>query len=139
MQPTTPTGSRTTSELPTCSSYWNSVASLAWMPKFIAGRPAWIALLIGSGMPTSCAMIFASSSLRAISPAEIFCRYSARFSAGVADHAGNAALAAFTARSMSCAEPSGTRAITSSVPALITSMAPLPAGEIQSPLMNSLS
>src|SRR5438270_8740952 len=42
MQPTTPTDSRTMSELPTCSSHWVSSATAGIEEKSIAGRPAWI-------------------------------------------------------------------------------------------------
>ena len=97
-------------------------------------RPA-----IFSGMPTSCAMVFASSSARAFRPAEIFSRYSARFSAGVSRQPSSAARAAATAASMSFCPPAGTRPITSPVPALCTSMVSLADGATQRPSMKNLS
>jgi len=103
------------------------------------GNPAWMRLAILSGMPTSCAIVFASSSLRALRPAEIFSRYSARWAAGVSLQPGKAFLAAATAASMSCAPPAGTRPSTSPVPALCTSMVSLPEGATHWPPMKNLS
>ena len=51
----------------------------------------------------------------------------------------NAVRAALTARSMSVVVASGTRPITSSVVGLITSIVPVPAGDVHSPPMNNRS
>src|SRR5262245_45383125 len=96
-------------------------------------------LAILSGMPTSCAMVRASSSARAFSAAEIFSRYSALFSAGSWLHDSNALRAAVTAASMSFSVPAGTRPITSPVPALCTSIVSLPEGATHWPPMKNLS
>ncbi len=90
-------------------------------------------------MPTSCAIVFASSSARALRPAEIFSSSSERTLGEVEDHLSNASRAAATAASTSFALPAGTRPITSPVPALCTSIISLPEGATQRPPMNSLS
>src|SRR5438874_7021078 len=92
-----------------------------------------------SGMPTSCAMVFASSSARAFRPSEIFCRKSARAAAGVAAHASNAPRAARTAASTSFSPPAGMRPITSPLPALCTSIVSRLEGATHWPPMNSWS
>ena len=62
MQPTTPTASRTISEFPTVSLNEKSRAICAKDRSTMVGRPAWIAPASLMGMPTSAAMVFASSS-----------------------------------------------------------------------------
>ncbi len=74
MQPTTPIASRTTSELPTCFSNSYPVARPAAIWKLALGRPTWMMPASFTGMPTSWAMVVASSSLRASRPAWIFIR-----------------------------------------------------------------
>ena len=133
--PTTPTGSRTTRELPTSSSH--TIRSTAWAiaPKSIAGSPAWMVRDRPNGIPTSRETIAAISSARAASPWEMAVQASTRSASGVADQPGKAARAARAARSTSSGVPSGTRPMTSSVVASITSIAPSPAGGVHSPPM----
>src|SRR5258708_2179373 len=91
-------------------------------------------------MPTSCAMVLASSSARAFRPSEIFCRQSARVAAGVLAQPSNAARAARTAASTSFSPAAGMRPMTSPLPALCTSIdAPPDEGASHWPPMNSLS
>lgn len=139
MAPTTPTGSRTTSELPTRASNGNAPSSLAKLPQLKTGLPTWIARASLIGMPTSPAISWASASLRAFRPSAIFWMISARLGAGVAAQPSNAARAAATAASASAALPSGMVPITASVVEWITSMVPLPCGATHWPLMNSVS
>ena len=75
--------------------------------KVIIGAPAWISRgNIMTGIPTSLAIIVASSSLaRAWRPAAMAAMYLARSSGGVCDQASKAPLAAVTALSMSSACP----------------------------------
>jgi hypothetical protein len=91
------------------------------------------------GMPTSCAMVFASSSARAFRPSEIFCKYSQRFSTGVRLQPSNAPRAAATAASMSFSPPAGTLPMTSPVPAACTAIVSLEAGATHLPPMKNLS
>ena len=81
-----------------------------------------------TGMPTSWEMVLAISSARAFSPSEIFCRYSARFSTGVALQPSSAPRAAATAASMSGAAPAGTLPITAPSPVPCTSIISLEEG-----------
>ena len=97
--------------------------------------PTWIAAESGFGIPTSCVMISAISSRRASSASATRCSNLPRSGAGCSDHAGNAALAAATARSMSAGSPAGMVAKTSSVVESITSRVPVPAGATQEPSM----
>src|SRR5215204_5153955 len=96
MQPTTPIGSRTISELPICSSQTTSDATWAWEPKSIAGRPAWIVRARASGIPTSAATRAAISSPRSARAALIAVHASTRCSTGTWRHASNPARAAST-------------------------------------------
>src|SRR5262245_31603383 len=96
-------------------------------------------LAILSGMPTSCAMVRASSSARVFSAAEIFSRSSALFSVAVWLHVSSAPRAAPTAASMSFSVPAGTRPITAPVPALCTSMVSRLEGASHWPPMKNLS
>ena len=48
---TTPTGSRTISELPTFSSHWTSSTSCGMEAKVPVGSPTWIIRASFSGMP----------------------------------------------------------------------------------------
>ena len=63
--------------------------------------PTWIAAESGFGIPTSWVMTSAISSRRASSSSATRRRSLPRSGAGCSDHAGNAAFAAATARSMS--------------------------------------
>ena len=74
MQPTTPIGSRTTSELPTFFSHSKLRAILAKLPQCQVGPPTCTARAIFSGMPTSRAMVSAISSVRAFRPAATLSR-----------------------------------------------------------------
>ena len=68
MHPTTPIGSRTTSELPTCSSQTKRRATLAALPQLNTGPPTWIILANLIGMPTSRAMAVPISSVLSFRP-----------------------------------------------------------------------
>src|SRR5581483_6717050 len=92
-----------------------------------------------SGMPTSCAMVRASSSARALSPSEIFCRYSARSAAGRAAQASNAPRAARAAASASRSPAAGMRPITAPLPALCTSIVSRVDGATHWPPIQSFS
>src|SRR4051812_43905599 len=133
MQPTTPTGSRTTSELPTVSSHSTCSSTSGIDMNDMVGRPAWIIVESGIGMPTSRAISAASSSERAAMAAPIARHASARSTSGVCDHVSKPARAASTARSTSSAVPSGTRPMTSSVVQYPT---PAPVALLRSPLGN---
>ncbi len=135
MQTMTPTGSRTTSELPTFSSHWNVFASFAYIENVNVGEPAWMRVASFIGMPTSAAMVRPISSPRALRPSWIFCRKAPRSAAGVRDQPSNAARAACTAASASCASPAGMVAMTSSVDALCTAIVPAPCGATHAPSM----
>ena len=87
------------------------------------------------GMPTSWAMRVAISSVRADRPSWIRARILPRSSADVADQAGKAAAAAFTALSTSSGVPSGMLPMTSSVVELMTSSVPLPVEGTHAPSM----
>ena len=100
-----------------------------------AGRPAWIIVDQVIGMPTSPAMTWAISGVRACSASFRRMRYFWRSSTGVAAHPSNAVRAAVTALSTSLAVPSGIEPITSSVPALMTSIVPVPSEGTQAPSM----
>ena len=92
MQPTTPTGSRTISELALVSSNgYVSASDAAWLKLFI-GRPTWISCDSHFAMPVSFEIAVASSSMRAPSASPIRVRYLARSSTGVDDHAGERGL-----------------------------------------------
>ncbi len=103
--------------------------------KVAVGRPAWIISESLSGMPTSCAITAAISSMRAPRASAIRFIQLARSSSDVADQLSNAPRAAATARSTSAALASGTLPITSSVVGFTTSIAPLPSGFTHSPPM----
>ena len=132
---TTPTGSRTTSELPTFSSKANPAASFAYMPKVWIGEPAWMRTDSFSGMPTSCGMGRPISSARAVRPSWMRVSSATRPASGVRDQPSNAARAAATAASASATAPSGTLPSGSPVAGLVTGSLPLPAGATQAPLM----
>jgi hypothetical protein len=131
--PTTPTGSRTTIELPIRSSNGNACRIPGTLPVVAMGRPAWMVFARVIGVPTSAETVRAISSARASSPFAIRSTARARSATGVAAQPSNAARAARTARSTSSAFPRGTRAMTSSVAAFPTSSHPVPAGAIQAP------
>ena len=105
----------------------------------IVGSPAWTAVDRPIGMPSSCAIVAAISSLRAARPAAIARIRFARSTSGVCDHDSKAARAACTARSTSSGVPCGIRPITSSVDAFTTSIVSDPAGSTHLPPMKSLS
>ena len=135
MAPTTPTGSRTTSELPISSSHSNVSAALAASANAPAGRPTWIDPDSVIGMPTSCEITWAISSVRAARASPTRVSSLARSSRDVAAQPGNAAAAASTALSTSSGVPSGMVAKTSSVAESITSRTPVPVEGTQAPLM----
>ena len=135
MAPTTPTGSRTTSEFPISSSQGNDSAALAASAKAPAGSPTWTPPERVIGMPTSCEMMVAISSVRAARASPMRTRVLARSSREVADQAGKAAAAAWTALSTSSTVPSGMVAMTSSVVESMTSRVPVPVEGTQLPLM----
>ena len=72
--PSTPTGSRSTRELPISSSQATSSISPGIAANWPVGRPAWIIWLSFSGMPSSWAIVAAISSERSPSPAAIAAR-----------------------------------------------------------------
>ena len=115
MQLTTPTGSRTTKELPTRSSHSKRRACLAALPQLNTGPPTCTMRESLMGMPTSRAIAWAISSARALRPSTTLSIKAQRVSSGVCDQASKAARAANTACSASSALPWGTVAITSSV------------------------
>ncbi len=133
--PTTPTGSRTISELPTLSSHSSSPSSWGIEPNVAVGRPAWMMLESFTGIPTSWAISSAISSIRAPRDSAMRRIQSARSCTEVCDQLSNAARAAATAASTSSTVPSGTEPITCSVVALITSSTPVPPGATHSPPM----
>ncbi len=136
---TTPTGSRTISELPTSSSQAISSTRSVWDENVTDGSPAWIMRDSVSGMPSSVAIRTPSSSPRSASFAPIAPPAARARSGEVCDQESKAARAARTARSASSGVPSGTRPITSSVVGLITSIVPEPAGSTHSPPMKRRS
>ena len=69
--PSTPTGSRSTRELPISSSQAISSISPGIAANWAVGRPAWMILLSLIGMPSSCEIVAAISSERSPSPAAI--------------------------------------------------------------------
>ena len=135
MQPTTPTGSRTTSEFPTCSSKTVSSTAAGIDPKSIAGSPAWIMVESWRGIPTSREMSAAISAERSASFADIAWQAAARSCAGTCDHCSKAGRAARTARSTSSASLAGMLPMTCSVVESTTSNVPLPCGSTHSPPM----
>ena len=131
--PTTPTGSRTTSELPISSSHGTWATTWGIELNVIVGRPAWIIRDRPIGIPSSAATVAAISSARAASPSPIAASSSTRSPTGVCDQPSNASRAAPTARSTSSAVPWGMRPITSSVLALTTSSVSEPDGATHAP------
>ena len=99
------------------------------------GRPAWIIVDQVIGIPTSPAIVSAISGERAWSASFRRTRYFWRSSTGVCDQPSKALRAAATALSTSLATPSGIDPITCSVPALITSIVPVPSEGTQAPSM----
>jgi len=139
MAPTTPTGSRTTSELPISSSQGKASAAWAASAKAPAGSPTCTPPDRVMGMPTSCEMMVAISSVRAARASPMRMRALALSSREVVDQAGKAAAAASTAALTSSTVPSGMVAMTSSVVESMTSRVPVPVEGTQRPLMYSLS
>ncbi len=137
--PTTPIGSRTTSELPTFCSQVNWDVTSAIEPNAAMGSPTWTSWERTSGMPTSWVIRSARDSIWAPSASLTLVRMAVRSATGVADQAGKAAAAAATARSMSSRVPSGTDPMTSSVVESITSIDPDPEDGTQAPPMYNLS
>ncbi len=133
--PTTPTGSRTTSELPIFSSHAIWPTSDGCDPKVIAGSPAWMPIDWAMGMPSSAEMSAAISSARSCRRTATAAHSSARSSTGTCDQPSKAARAAATARSTSSAVPAGMRPMTSSVVALTTSIVSLDEDAVHSPPM----
>ncbi len=126
MAPTTPIGSRTTTELPSGCSQVKSAATWAIEPNDATGSPTCTSWDKVSGIPTSWAIRSAIDSIRSPSTVLTLVSRSVRSATGVADQDGNAAAAASTARSMSSVVPSGTVPMTSSVAESITSRVPEP-------------
>ncbi len=135
MAPTTPTGSCTTRELPISSSQGNVSTAWAASANAPAGRPTWIMPDSERGMPSSCEMVLAISSVRAARASPMRMSVLARSSREVLDQAGKAAAAACTALSTSSGVPSGMVARTSSVVESMTSSVPVPVEATQLPLM----
>ena len=135
MQPTTPIGSRTTSELPTCSSKLKPSAVAAACLKLLIGSPTCTSCDSHLAMPVSLEMVVAISSMRAPRASPMRLRYLARSSTGVVDHVSKAARAAATARSTSPAVPAGIVAMTSSRHESITSMVSEESEGVQDPSM----
>ena len=108
---------------------------MAASAKAPAGRPTWTEPDSVIGMPTSCEMTCAISSVRAASASPIRVSSLARSSREVAAQPGKAAAAASTALSTSSGVPSGMVAKTSSVAESMTSSVPLPVEGTQAPLM----
>ena len=106
MQPTTPIGSFTMRPFASSSnSYVDAISDALRNPEMPV--PTWIAAESGFGMPTSWVITSAISSRRASSSSATRRSSLPRSGADVSDHAGNAALAAATARSMSAGVPAG--------------------------------
>ena len=135
MQPTTPMGSRTISELPTVCSHVKSAATWAAAVNELSGSPTWTSWDSTRGMPTSWVMRSARSSIRAPRASATLVKSAVRSSSGRVDHAGKAALAAATARSTSSVVPSGMVPMTSSLVESITSIDPEPVDGAQAPSM----
>ncbi len=133
--PTTPIGSRTTTELPTCCSQVKSAATWAIEPKDATGSPTCTNWDRVSGIPTSWAIRSATASIRSPRTVLTLVSRSVRSVTGVADQDGKAAAAAATARSMSSVVPSGTVPMTSSVAESITSRVPEPVEGTHAPPM----
>ena len=104
---TTPTGSRTSVEVPTSSSHTNSEARCALSANVNVGSPAWMPLASMSGIPTSLAMHSAMSSPRSASFSEMRVSSSPRSLGLVFAHDVNAAAAASTAAFASSTVPAG--------------------------------
>ncbi len=139
MAPTTPTGSRSTSELPICSANLTSWSSAGIDANVAIGMPTWTRRASLRGIPTSRAMRSAMSSARAPSPPAMAWSSSARRSTGVPAHPANAPYAAATARSTSSGTPAGTLPMTASVLGLTTSIVAVPAEATHRPSMYSCS
>lgn len=120
--PTTPIGSRTTSEFAISSVQGKSATTETVASAAITGRPAWPMRAKEIGAPMSALIVAAISSERAWSPAAMRRTTAARSAGSVAAQAGNAAVAAATAWSTSSAVPAGTVAMTASVAGLTTSI-----------------
>ena len=108
MAPTTPAGWRMTIDVPMRSSAGSSRAASAMVSNTDAARPTCTRTEMASGVPTSRAMISASSASRARRPAAIAVTASARSAMGTCAHASKERRAASTARSASDASPAGT-------------------------------
>ena len=139
MQPTTPIGSRTTSELPTVCSQVKSPATWAAVRNEFSGRPTWTSWENSRGMPTSWVMRSASASVRSASASPTAVSSAVLSATGVADHDGKAARAAATARSTSAIDPSGTVPMTCSVVESMTAMVPDTEDGTHSPPMYNVS
>ena len=72
--PSTPTGSRSTRELPISSSQATSSISCGIAANWPIGSPAWMIWLSFSGIPSSWAIVAAISSARSPRPAAIAAR-----------------------------------------------------------------
>ena len=135
MQPTTPIGSRTTSEVPTVSEYSNDSATAAACLKELIGSPTWTSWLSILVMPVSLEITVAISSMRPASASPIRLMYFARSSRGRPDHDSKAAHAARVASATSAAVPAGMVAMTCSVTESKTEMVSALEGLTHWPLM----
>jgi hypothetical protein len=124
--PTTPIGSRTTSELPISSVHGKLAATAAAVADEPIGSPTWTVRENEIGEPISAVIEAAMSPARAFRPSEMRWATAIRSSTGVPDQPGNAARAAATARSTSAAVPAGTVATMEPSAGLTTSMTSRP-------------
>ncbi len=139
MAPTTPTGSRTTNDVPTSCSHVNPAAIGAMEPKVAMGRPTCTSWESTNGMPTSWVMRSARLSILAPRASLTLVRRAVRSSTGVDAQPGKACRAAATAASMSSMVPSGTEPMTASVVESITSIVPAPVEGTHAPPIQSRS
>ena len=131
MQATTPTGSLTTSECPSCCSIVASRMNLAFIPIIATGNSACTFVAKPSAVPTSWAMASASWGTRDFRAAANRSSHCARSSIGTRLQVSKPQRAALTARSTSPAVPIGTRPMTVSVDEDRTSMPCGPCGACQ--------
>jgi hypothetical protein len=133
MAPTTPTGWRTSSELPDRRSHSTSPTTSSIDANDMTGSPACTSTAICHGAPISVDAASATSCARAFRPSAIAVQALTRSSSEVADHAGSARAAARAARSTSSTVPSGTVPTTCSVNGFVTGSVPVPVEGIQAP------
>ena len=105
----------------------------------LAGKSTMNCSVMGRGAPSSPMITSTSAPRRLRMPSAISRSSCARRDGAVSAHGSNARRAAATARSTSSGLPSGTRPITASVEASVTSKWPLPSGATHSPSIKNLS